>query len=130
LCSTNGSRAIAVGFASKAGVSRRGALRSPGREDFIQLAPNSFKCRQRRALFFFLFDLLYLDGEVTNAAPLTERKERLRHLMSNVGTPLQYSNHQIGRGPEFNATACELSLEGIVSEREDALYLLAIAACG
>jgi len=30
------------------------------------------------ALVFFLFDLLYLDGEVISAAPLRERKERLR----------------------------------------------------
>jgi bifunctional non-homologous end joining protein LigD len=52
-------------------------------------------------LIFFLFDLLYLDGEVISAAPLRERKERLRDLPSNVGTPLQYSDHQAGRGPEF-----------------------------
>src|ERR1700739_4428837 len=55
------------------------------------------------ALVFFLFDLLYLDGEVISAAPLLERKERLQQLLSNVGTPLQYSDHQIGRGAEFTA---------------------------
>jgi bifunctional non-homologous end joining protein LigD len=48
------------------------------------------------SLVFFLFDLLYLDGEVISAAPLPERKERLRDLLSNAGTPLQYSDHQIG----------------------------------
>ena len=68
-------------------------------------------------LVFFLFDLLYLDGEVISAAPLRERKERLRHLLSNVGTQLAYSDHQVGRGPEFYASACELSLEGIISKR-------------
>jgi ATP-dependent DNA ligase len=73
-------------------------------------------------LVFFLFDLLYLDGDVISAAPLLERKERLRHLPSNAGTPLQYSDHQIGRGPEFYAKACELSLEGIISKRADARY--------
>jgi bifunctional non-homologous end joining protein LigD len=73
-------------------------------------------------LVFFLFDLLYLDGEVISAAPLSERKERLRHLLSNTGMPLQYSDHQIGRGPEFYARACELSLEGIISKRADAPY--------
>jgi ATP-dependent DNA ligase len=74
------------------------------------------------ALAFFLFDLLYLNGEVISAAPLCERKERLRQLLSNVGTPLQYSDHQIGRGPEFYAKACELSLEGIISKRAEAPY--------
>jgi bifunctional non-homologous end joining protein LigD len=74
------------------------------------------------ALVFFLFDLLYLDGDFINSAPLYERKERLRDLVSNAGTPLQYSDHQIGRGPEFYAKACELSLEGIISKRADAPY--------
>ena len=66
------------------------------------------------ALVLFLFDLLYIDGEVISAAPLHERKERLRQLVSDVGTPLQYSDHQIGRGAQFYAKACELSLEGII----------------
>jgi DNA ligase D-like protein (predicted ligase) len=74
------------------------------------------------ALVFFLFDLLYLDGEVISAAPLHERKERLRQLLSNVGTPLQYSDYQIGRGSEFYAKAYELSLEGIISKRAEAPY--------
>ena len=74
------------------------------------------------ALIFFLFDLLYLDGEVISAAPLRDRKERLRHLLSSAGTPLHYSDHQIGRGPEFFAKVCEMSLEGIISKRADAPY--------
>src|ERR1700739_3860433 len=64
------------------------------------------------ALLFFLFDLLYLDGEVISAAPLRERKERLRDLLSNAGAPLQYSDHQVGHGPEFYAKAFELSPGG------------------
>jgi len=81
-------------------------------------------------LVLFLFDLLYLDGEVISAAPLSERKERLRHLLSNAGTPLQYSDHQIGRGPEFYARARELSLKGIISKRAAGPIRPAIAACG
>jgi len=73
-------------------------------------------------LVFFVFDLLYLDGEVISAAPLRERKERLRDLLSNAGPPLIYSDHQVGRGSEFYARACELSLEGIVSKRADAPF--------
>jgi bifunctional non-homologous end joining protein LigD len=59
---------------------------------------------------------------VASAALLSERKERLRHLLSNAGAPLQYSDHQIGRGSEFYAGACELSLEGIISKPADAPY--------
>jgi ATP-dependent DNA ligase len=74
------------------------------------------------ALVFFLFDLLYLDGEMISTVLLRERKERLRDLLSNVGTPLQYSDHQIGRAPEFYAKACELTLEGIISKPVEAPY--------
>jgi bifunctional non-homologous end joining protein LigD len=74
------------------------------------------------ALIFFLFDLLHLDGETLRSAPLVERKERLRALLSNATPQLQYSDHQIGRGPDFYARACELSLEGIVSKRASAPY--------
>ena len=73
-------------------------------------------------LWIYLFDLLYLDGEVISTAPLGERKERLRQLLSHTGPPLQFSDHQIGRGPEFYAKVCGLSLEGIISKRADAPY--------
>src|SRR3984893_6907217 len=96
-------------------------VRPDGKTSFsmIQTASDSGNAG---ALVFFLFELLYVDGEVISAAPLLERKERLRDLLSNAGTPLQYSDHQIGRGPEFYTKACESSLEGIISKRADAPY--------
>src|ERR1700730_15608923 len=96
-------------------------IRADGKTSFslIQTAADSGSAD---ALVFFLFDLLYHDGEAISAAALRERKERLRELLSNAGTPLQYSDHQIGRGPAFYARACELSLEGIISKRADAPY--------
>src|SRR6266446_4548862 len=35
------------------------------------------------ALVFFIFDLLYLDGDAISSAPLLDRKERLRGLLSS-----------------------------------------------
>jgi hypothetical protein len=55
----------------------------------------------RDALVYFLFDLLHLDGEAVSAKPVKERKERLRELLSNASSPLQFSDHQIGRGRAF-----------------------------
>lgn len=74
-------------------------IRPDGKTSFslIQTASGS---GNSDALVFFLFDLLYFDGEVISAAPLLDRTKRLRHLLSNAGTPLEYSDHQIGRGPE------------------------------
>jgi bifunctional non-homologous end joining protein LigD len=78
--------------------------------------------RTATGLVIFLFDLLHLDGEDIGARPLIERKARLAALLSHAGPPLQYSDHQAGRGREFHAQACQMSLEGIVSKRADAAY--------
>ena len=53
---------------------------------------------------------------------LRDRKERLRDLLSGQGSPLQFSDHQIGRGQAFYDRACALKVEGIVSKRVDAPY--------
>jgi DNA ligase D-like protein (predicted ligase) len=96
-------------------------VRSDGKTSFsmIQAASDSGNAE---TLIFFLFDLLYLDGEMISAAPLVQRKERLRELLSDNGPPLLFCDHQIGRGSEFYAKVCEMSLEGIISKRADAPY--------
>ena len=92
---------------------------SDGKTSFsmIQAASDSGNAE---TLIFFLFDLLYLDGEMISSAPLVQRKERLRELLSDAGPPLLFCDHQIGRGAEFYAKVCEMSLEGIISKRADA----------
>jgi bifunctional non-homologous end joining protein LigD len=85
----------------------------------IQLASDSGNAA---ALVFFLFDLLYVDGEDLTAQPLIERKTRLAALLSDVPSSLHYCDHQIGRGREFHRQACAMALEGIVSKRADAPY--------
>ena len=85
----------------------------------IQLASDAGNAA---GLVFFLFDLLHFDGEDLTARPLIDRKARLAALLSNATSPLQYCDHQIGRGREFHKQACAMSLEGIVSKRADAPY--------
>jgi ATP-dependent DNA ligase len=58
------------------------------------------------ALVFFMFDLLYLDGDEISSAPLLERKERLRGLLSNTGSPLIQRSPDRAR-PDFYARAGE-----------------------
>lgn len=81
------------------------------------------------ALVRFVFDLLYLDGETVGSAPLIDRKARLQELLATVPPPLQYSDHQIGRGREFYARACELSKASSQSARM-LVTRPAIAGCG
>jgi ATP-dependent DNA ligase len=93
----------------------------------IQLASDAGNAA---GLVFFLFDLLYLDGEDLTARPLLERKERLAGVLASTGSPLHYSDHQIGQGPAFYEKACPLGVEGIVSKRADAPMRQVIADCG
>ena len=74
------------------------------------------------ALVFFLFDLLYLDGEDLRPRPLIERKDQLGTLLANGAPSLHYCDHVIGNGPEFYEKACAMHVEGIVSKRIDAPY--------
>jgi bifunctional non-homologous end joining protein LigD len=74
------------------------------------------------ALVFFLFDVLYLDGQDLRLLPLIERKERLRTLLADAAPSLHYSAHVVGQGPEFYEKACAMRVEGIVSKRIDAPY--------
>ena len=74
------------------------------------------------ALVFFLFDLLFLDGEDLRGAPLLRRKERLAALLAGAPETLRYGDHQLGQGPPFFRAACAHGLEGIVSKKADGIY--------
>ena len=87
--------------------------------NIVQLASDSGNAA---ALVFFLFDLLYLDGEDLRPRPLIERKERLGALLANAGPCVNYSDHVVGQGPAFYDKACTMHVEGIVSKRIDAPY--------
>jgi DNA ligase D-like protein (predicted ligase) len=96
-------------------------VRPDGTTSF-SLIQNASDTGNSEALVFFLFDLLHLDGEAIAPMPVTERKERLRALLSGTGSPLHFSDHEIGRGRAFYDRACTLKVEGIVSKRVDAPY--------
>jgi bifunctional non-homologous end joining protein LigD len=98
-------------------------VRPDGTTSF-SLIQNASDTGKSDALVFFLFDLLHLDGEAVHTLLLRDRKERLRDLLSGAGSPLHFSDHQIGRGQSFYDHACALKVEGIVSKRIDAPYAL------
>ena len=96
-------------------------VRSDGVTSF-SLIQNASDRGNAGALVFFLFDLLYCEGEVTSTLPLIDRKERLAELLTGAPTGLQFSDHHVGSGADFHTQACRLGLEGIVSKGADASY--------
>jgi bifunctional non-homologous end joining protein LigD len=54
------------------------------------------------SLVFFLFDLLFLDGENLTGLPVVERKARLASLLHGAPNWLRYNDHQMGHVPFSN----------------------------
>jgi ATP-dependent DNA ligase len=75
----------------------------------IQLASDAGNAA---GLVFFLFDLLYLDGEDLTPRPLIERKERLAALLPRAGSPLHYSDHQTGQGSSTRNSCTRVRARG------------------
>jgi bifunctional non-homologous end joining protein LigD len=77
-------------------------------------------------LVFFVFDLLFADGEDLRPLPLIDRKNRLKRIVTGLpkrgGPLLRYVDHFDTGGDAVLLSACRLSLEGIVSKRADAPY--------
>jgi bifunctional non-homologous end joining protein LigD len=73
-------------------------------------------------LAYYVFDLLFLDGEDVRMLPLAERKEKLRGVLIPNET-IQYSEHIIGKGKAYFTAAKKQGLEGIMAKKADSLYL-------
>ena len=89
-------------------------------------AQTSFARLQQRgerpvAVFYYVFDLLHLDGEDTTELPLRERKAILRRALDFHG-PIRLTSHRNGAGEELYAEACRKGWEGVIAKRADSPY--------
>ena len=94
-----------------------------GRTSF-QALQNSFAGEDAGGVSYFAFDLMHLNGHTLAPLPLEARKQALRELLEAAAGEerIRYSDHVVGRGPEFFEEACRRGLEGIVSKRKDSPY--------
>ncbi|HEY6876996.1 MAG TPA: non-homologous end-joining DNA ligase [Polyangiales bacterium] len=97
------------------------SLKPDGVSSF-QALQNALSNGRESTLVYFVFDLLWLDGEDLRPLPLLQRKAKLAALLSGHGDHLRYSDHVVGDGPAFFTHACALRLEGIISKRADSAY--------
>jgi bifunctional non-homologous end joining protein LigD len=73
---------------------------------------------------YYVFDLLYLNGFDLRNVPLLRRKELLASLLGQDGAGLiRFSDHFQGSGEDLFKSACQYSLEGIISKRADRPYV-------
>lgn len=99
------------------------ALGASGAPDF-QALQNAFDGRRTAQVVFYLFDLPYADGEDLRALPLTERRERLRGVLSQVKTALLRFSEAFDAPPaDLVTSACRIGFEGVIGKRRDSTYV-------
>lgn len=98
-------------------------LDDEGRSDF-QLLQNALKAEEYSRMIYYVFDLLFLEGEDLRELPLVERKEKLEALLGkNKAKNIRYSEHLDGGAKQFLKASCQLELEGIISKQAESTYV-------
>ncbi len=77
---------------------------------------------QEIPVYFYAFDLLYLNGYNLMKFPLIERKAALRKLIPENHGWVRYVDHVEENGLEFFKAVSERSLEGIVAKQKRSQY--------
>jgi len=91
---------------------QRTGIRSHGR----QAAP-----RRDLPIFYYVFDVLYLDGYDLRRVNLDDRKRVLREALRD-GELVRYSDHYAGQGIALFNAAKERQLEGIIAKKRNSCY--------
>ncbi|WP_148863545.1 non-homologous end-joining DNA ligase [Marinobacter fonticola] len=72
-------------------------------------------------VYYYVFDLLYLDGYDITALPLRERKRLLEESL-RFEAPLRYTQHRNETGEDYLKEACQKGWEGLIAKDAQAGY--------
>ena len=75
----------------------------------------------RIPVFYYLFDLLHVDGMSTTGVPLIWRKRLLRKAI-DFSDPLRYAPHRVEDGMAAYQAACTRGDEGVIAKLADSTY--------
>jgi DNA ligase D-like protein (predicted ligase) len=86
----------------------------------------SFEALTRRGhdtvpLTYYVFDILWLDGEDVRSKPLRERKQLLKDTI-DFHDPLRFTEHRNEGGVAYFQEACRKGWEGVIAKRADSPY--------
>jgi bifunctional non-homologous end joining protein LigD len=73
-------------------------------------------------VYFYAFDLLYMNGFDLRRFPLEQRKAVLRKLIPSNGGWVRYNDHIEERGMDFFKAVSKRQLEGIVAKHRESPY--------
>lgn len=95
-------------------------LDSSGKSQF-QLLQNYSKSNKGDVLYY-VFDLLYLNGQDLRNHPLVERKKILDNLITNKNKLIKFSDHIEEKGILLFKTVVANGLEGIIAKNSQSTY--------
>ncbi|GAB3203406.1 bifunctional non-homologous end joining protein LigD [Pontibacter aydingkolensis] len=95
-------------------------LNDEGYATFQQL--QNYQNTPSEHLYFYVFDLLYLNDKDLRELPLLERKQMLDKLLQEELPAIRYSDHVVGRGKDFFKEAQRKQIEGIMAKKADSPY--------
>jgi bifunctional non-homologous end joining protein LigD len=72
-------------------------------------------------VYFYVFDVLWLDGHDVRELPLRVRKRLLRDAL-HFADPLRLTSHRNEHGVAFFEEACRKGWEGVIAKRADSPY--------
>ncbi|HTG72613.1 MAG TPA: DNA ligase D [Terriglobia bacterium] len=106
------------------------ALDSEGHSHFELIQPRIHLSRERDIaeaddripVYFYAFDLLYLNGYDLRRFPLEQRKAVLKKLIPGNGGWVRYNDHIEARGTDFFNAVSKRGLEGIVAKHRESPY--------
>lgn len=95
-------------------------LDKDGRSDFSKI--QQYVKGENGEIFYYLFDLLYLDGHDLTKVPLKDRKYLLREILKDTPDSIRYSEHVLEKGQYLFEKSKEQNWEGIIAKRANSTY--------
>ena len=74
------------------------------------------------SLFYYVFDIIWLNGYDLKALPLIKRREILKDILPNENI-IRFSENFETSAIEFLETAAKMGMEGIMAKKEDSIYI-------
>jgi bifunctional non-homologous end joining protein LigD len=78
--------------------------------------------RTHARVFYYVFDIVWLEGHDVRKLPLLERKRLLRRYLK-FPDPIRFTPHRNGDGVDFYKEACRKGWEGLIAKRADSPYV-------
>jgi bifunctional non-homologous end joining protein LigD len=98
------------------------ALDEQGRTSFQLLQQMNFPGGHHTPVFYYVFDLLHLNGKNLRDLPLVHRQEILSGLLRKPVSPIRLSTPLSGSAESVMSGVKKLGLEGVIAKRRESTY--------